>query len=174
MGGCISCCCMNCIMDSYLHLYIRDITNTHFQKGDINISGARDIAVRVCYQGYVQDSKIINNEVKSIAFNEPIIIENGRPSTTDELKIEVYDVDQCTADDLLGIAIIPLPVKYGENIGERQYDIKAPGYSTETVGKIRIDHIHFIKQKIVRYMGPCKCFCCCLETGEDAEEASLL
>eukprot|EP00483_Globobulimina_turgida_P011225 UN11246 len=173
MGVCVSCCCMNCMMDSYLHLNIRAITDTNFQKGDINISGSRDISVRVYYQGFSQDSKILNSELKTIAINEPLIIENGTPSSNDELKVEIYDVDQCTPDDLLGIAMIQIPIKYGENIGEHQYDVKAPGNS-QTVAKISIDQIHFIKQRLVRYKGPCKFCCCCLEVGEDNDEERLI
>ena len=67
---------------------------------------------------------------------------------------------------------IPVPSKYAESIGEREYEIKAVNH--HCVGKIGIDQIHFIKQKVRRYRGPCKCLCCCLEDGQDTDEETLI
>ena len=163
---------MNCLMDSYLHLNIRDIRDTNFQKGDINISGTRDISIRVQFQGCLQDTKICKSERSTIAINEPIILENAKPSTKNDesLLLQVWDVDTCTNDDLLGVATINLPVEYGRNFGEQEYEIRSPK-NQAVVGIITIDQIHFIKQKTVRYMGPCKCCCCgCLELGSEGNE----
>ena len=92
-------------MDSYLHVRIRDITETDFQAGDINISGTRDITVRIIYQGYIQDSKIVHGELQTISINEALILENAKPALDETLRIEVWDVDQCSNDDLLGVAM---------------------------------------------------------------------
>eukprot|EP01083_Nonionella_stella_P083053 229469_1 len=170
MGAfCASCCCMQCIMDSYLHLRIRDITKTNWQAGGISDKsafGGPDISVRIIYQGYIQDTKMINNDLKSVVLNEPIIIENGRPSPHDTLRLQIFDVDQYSSDDLLGEVVVPLPEAYGEDIGEQRCDVT---YNGQVVAQISIDQIHFIKQKVRRYQGPCKCLCCCLEVGLDAD-----
>ena len=169
MGCCVSCCCMNCILDSYLHINIRDIRNTDFTKGDFNIAGTRDICVRAIYQSCSQDTKIFTTEIATISINEPIILEDCKPSDDDEmLRLEVYDVDNCTADDLLGIATIKLPTESGRNLGEQEHEIKSPK-NNEIVGLISVDQIHFIQQKTVRYTGPCKTCCCCLELGTTEE-----
>eukprot|EP01083_Nonionella_stella_P022789 63012_1 len=155
MGCCASCCCMNCIMDSYLHLFLREITKANF-KGDINIMGTSDVSIRVKYQSYVQDSKILKGEKGTMSFNEPIILENASPEPEQKLVIEIWDVDGTTADDLLAIAEVEVPVNYGENYGERTIELKDPKAGT-VCGALVVDQLHFIKQKVRRYMGPCKC-----------------
>lgn len=165
MGCCASCCCMQCIMDSYLHIFIREISKANF-KGDINIMGTVDVAVRIKYQSYVQDSKILKGEKKTMSFNEPLILENARPDESGEEKliIEVWDVDTATADDLLAKAEMDVPTVYAENVGERKIELMDPK-NGQIVGEMVVDQTHFIKQKVRRYMGPCKCCCCCLEQG---------
>eukprot|EP01083_Nonionella_stella_P284848 969699_1 len=165
MGCCQSCCCMNCIMDSYLHMYIREITKANF-RGDINIMGTVDVSIRVKYQSYVQDTKILKGEKKTMSFNEPIILENASPDPEQKLIIEVWDVDSASADDLLAIAEIDVPINFGENYGERKVELK-DSKTGEINGELVVDQLHFIKQKVRRYMGPCKCCCCCLETGQE-------
>mmetsp|Transcript_5613 Transcript_5613/g.9412 ORF Transcript_5613/g.9412 Transcript_5613/m.9412 type:complete len:168 (+) Transcript_5613:140-643(+) len=167
MGVCASCCCMQCIMDSYLHLYVREISKANF-KGDINIAGTVDVALRIKYEGWIQDSKILKDEKGTISFNEPIILENAKPNPEAKLIIEVWDVDTTTADDILAIGEMDVPQNYGENQGETRVELKSPS-GGEIVGEILIDQLHFIKQKVRRYMGPCKCCCCCLDTGVVAE-----
>ena len=165
MGACASCCCMNCIMDSYLHVYIREISKANF-KGDINIMGTVDCSIRIKYQSYIQDSKILKGEKKTMSFNEPLILENASVDESGESKliIEVWDVDTTTADDLLAIAEVDVPARYAENFGERRVELKDPK-SGQINGEIVVDQLHFIKQKVRRYMGPCKCCCCCLAQG---------
>merc|ERR1712003_603477 len=100
------------------------------------------------YQSYVQDSKILKGEKGTMSFKEPLILENAEPEAECKLSIEVWDVDTATADDMLAIAEVSVPAGYGDNVGE-----------------LVIDQLHFIKQKVRRYMGPCKCCCCRLSTG---------
>eukprot|EP01083_Nonionella_stella_P145787 457569_1 len=168
MGCCASCCCMQCIMDSYLHVYIRQISKAHF-KGDPNIAGTVDVSIRIKYQSYQQDTKILTKEKKSMTFDEPLILENATPDVEQKLLIEVWDVDTSSADDLLAIAEMEVPINYGENVAERRIELKDP-QSGEINGEMLIDQVHFIKQKVARYMGPCKCCCCCLETGVVQED----
>eukprot|EP00484_Ammonia_sp_Unknown_P016967 CAMPEP_0197043998 /NCGR_PEP_ID=MMETSP1384-20130603/20157_1 /TAXON_ID=29189 /ORGANISM="Ammonia sp." /LENGTH=115 /DNA_ID=CAMNT_0042475379 /DNA_START=73 /DNA_END=416 /DNA_ORIENTATION=+ len=115
MGACASCCCMECIMDSYLHVQIRNISKANF-KGDINISGTSDVCVKIKWQSYQQDTDIHKGEKGSIFFNEPLILENAEPNTEEKLRIEVWDVDKATADDLLAYAEVPMPENYGGNV----------------------------------------------------------
>jgi Ca2+-dependent lipid-binding protein len=95
----------------------------------------------------------------SAAFDEAIILENATPINTDKLVLEVFDKDSVTSDDKLASAQIEMPKTYGENMGERTYDLMHNG---NKCGTITIDQVHFIKQKLIRYTGPCKCCCCCL------------
>ena len=163
MGICASCCCLNCIMDSYLHIFIRQISKANF-KGDINISGTVDVSIRVRYKSYIQDTKILKNEKKTMSFGEPIILENATPDPDAKLILEIWDVDTATADDLLGVAEMELPSGYGQNQGETTVQIRNPK-NNDVCGEITVDQIHFIKQRVRRYMGPCKCCCCCLAQG---------
>jgi hypothetical protein len=165
---------MNCLMDSYLHLYIRDIKKLNI-RADLNIRGTNDITCRVQFQGWVQDTKICRNEAGTTAFDEPIILENARPAHDQKqnmLIVSVYDFDTMSGDDKLCEAYIPLPMDYGKTVGVQDHELKRNGNPNdpkmgETVGTITIEQIHFIKQKVRRYMGPCKpCFACCCETGQ--------
>eukprot|EP00485_Elphidium_margaritaceum_P008172 CAMPEP_0202685860 /NCGR_PEP_ID=MMETSP1385-20130828/1696_1 /ASSEMBLY_ACC=CAM_ASM_000861 /TAXON_ID=933848 /ORGANISM="Elphidium margaritaceum" /LENGTH=170 /DNA_ID=CAMNT_0049340321 /DNA_START=110 /DNA_END=622 /DNA_ORIENTATION=- len=170
MGCCLVCSCCNCWMDSYLHFYVRTIENANF-KGDINITGSVDVAIRFRYKGYLQDSKILNNEKKTMVFNEPIILENAAPNgdgEEDKLMIEVWDVDTATADDMLAVGELELPTQYGVSTEGINVDLKKPDGGGEVIGTLSLAQIHFIKQKLRRYMGPCKCCCCCLEKGIEA------
>eukprot|EP01083_Nonionella_stella_P038428 104556_1 len=169
MGSCASCSCMHCFMDSYLHLRIRNITNAHWKGAgfDDELTGF-DLCITVKYQGYQQDSKIVSNERGSIVFCEPIIIENGTPPEPgDELRLIVYEVDHHSADDFLGEAIVKVPLRYGNelaNSSEQTCDVRR---GNEVVARITVDQLHFIKQKVRRYKGPCKCLCCCFHIGYD-------
>merc|ERR1712154_655182 len=136
-------------------------------KGDMNIAGTVDVAIRIKYQSYVQDSKILKGEKGTMSFKEPLILENATPEAEQKLIIEVWDVDTSTADDMLALAEVNVPHEYGENVGEQTIELKDPN-SGSVVGELVIDQLHFIKQKVRRYMGPCKCCCCCLETGVEA------
>jgi len=159
MGNCLKgCCCYSCFLDSYLHIYVRDIKNFNV-KSDINISGTNDLYVRITYQGIIQDTKVLNGEKSTAAFDEAIILENAVPSGgADKLLIEVYDRDTATSDDKLATAEIELPPDYGQNHGEKAHPLHREG---KECGTITLDQVHFIKQKLIRYTGPCKCFCCC-------------
>merc|ERR1712212_973172 len=81
------------------------------------------------------------------------ILENAEPNPEDMLIIEVWDVDQTTADDLMAVAEIPVPTTYGENVGEQKIELKDPE-TKQVNGEMVIDQLHFIKQKVRRYMGP--------------------
>eukprot|EP00483_Globobulimina_turgida_P008323 UN08340 len=112
----------------------------------------------------MQDSKILKGEKKTMFFGEPLILENASPDPECKLILEIWDVDQASADDLLAIGEVDVPVNYGENYGERKVELKDPK-SGDINGELTIEQLHFIKQKVKRYMGPCKCCCCCLERG---------
>jgi len=138
-------------------------------RGDINIAGTNDVFLRCKYGHILQDSKIMKNETGSVAFREPIILENAEPTIKQMLIIEVWDADTVTNDDLLGICEFKVPDVFAREIGETQCDIKSPN-GDKVIGKLRISQIHFIKQKLRMYRGPCKPCCCCLETGVDSKE----
>ena len=109
----------------------------------------------------------MKGERGSVSFREPIILENAKPPTdpkTQKLRLELFDVDTTTADDLLGVAEVDVPTKYAENIGENDYDLFKPDGSKK-IGTVTLDQMHFIKQKLRRYTGPCKCCCFCMEKG---------
>merc|ERR1719471_2043723 len=101
-----------------------------------------------------------------MSFKEPLILENASPEPEQKLLIEVWDVDTTTSDDILATAEVTVPTEYGENVGEQTIELKNTEGSV--VGELVIDQLHFIKQKVRRYMGPCKCCCCCLNTGVEA------
>jgi len=163
---------MSCILDSYLHVYIREITECTL-KGDVNLTGSVDAFVRIKYDGYQQDTKILKNETKSMSFKEPLILENASPPTKEELKedtedekklvFEIWDADTVTKDDLLARAVVDVPERFGENIGETTVDMMDK--DGKLVGKLTIDQLHFIKQKLRRYNGACKCLCPCMSSG---------
>jgi len=160
-------------LDSYLHVFIREITECTL-KGDVNLTGTVDAFIRIRYDGYQQDTKILKNETKSMSFKEALILENAKPATDEELKedtentkklvFEIWDADTVTKDDLLATAVMDVPKEYHENVGETTIDMV--DNDGKVVGKLTIDQVHFIKQKLRRYTGPCKCLCCCLDMGE--------
>jgi len=171
----MSCGCMGCILDSYLHVFIREITECSL-KGDVNLTGSIDAFIRIKYDGYKQDTKILKNETKSMSFKEPLILENAEPPTKEELQedtenekklvFEIWDADSITADDLLATAVMEVPMEFGVNVGETTLDLMDK--EGKVVGKLTIDQLHFIKQKLRRYNGPCKCCCFCMASGERA------
>ncbi|ETO13806.1 hypothetical protein RFI_23564 [Reticulomyxa filosa] len=119
----------------------------------------KDLYVRIIYQGIIQDTKVLNGEKNTAAFDEPIILENAVPNTTEKLHLTIFDRDTATADDVLASAEVTLPGDYGQNQGETQIPLMRNG---SQCGTITLDQVHFIKQKLIRYTGPCKCCCCCL------------
>merc|ERR1712083_366388 len=136
--------------------------------------GSVDAFIRIKYDGYQQDSKILKNETKSMSFKEPLILENAAPASKEELKedkenlkrlvFEIWDADTVTSDDLLAQAVVEVPAEYGTNIGETTVDMMDK--DGKVVGKLTIDQLHFIKQKLRRYNGPCKCLMCCMSSGQ--------
>jgi len=156
-------------MDSYLHIFIRQIQDGKFRGADLNLAGTVDISLRIKLQGKAQDTKICKGEIKSVSFNEPLILEDVEPDGGEsKLEIEVWDVDTSTADDLLAVAELTLPDRYALNVGETTIALKHPSKG-DIIGTLIVDQIHFVKQKVRRYMGPCKCCCCCLEKGVDSQ-----
>jgi hypothetical protein len=151
-------------MDSYFHIYIVGLENTKF-KGDINFSQSADLCIRIKYMGFVQDSKVLANEKGSAMFREPLILENAEPDPTGESKlvIEIYDYDTITSDDFLAYCQVEIPTEYATNFDDRRIQLLSP--NGEECGTIVMDQIHFIKQKVRRYRGACKCLCCCLISG---------
>lgn len=117
----------------------------------------------------------MKGEKGSISFREPIILENARPGQS-KLRIELYDVDTATADDFLGICEIDVPEYYSKSIGEKDYKFFTEDGSKQ-IAILALDQIHFIKQKLRMYRGPCKPCCCCLNTGitdKDIERQGLV
>ena len=163
MGGVPSCCasckCCSCLLDSYLHIYIREITDCSL-KGDMNLARSIDAYLRIKYDGYRQESKILKNETASMSFKEPLILENASPPNENDLRasgdeyklvIELWDADTVTGDDYKARAVVTVPTGYGDTIGETTVDLLDK--DNEVCGKLTVDQMHFIKQKLKRYGG---------------------
>lgn len=170
--GCITSCCSSCIcgsccLNSYLHVYIRSVDNLN-KKGDLFSfdKAGGDLYVRVNYQGQKQSTRILHDSDHDAVFEEGLIINNCYPHCegSHTLTFELIDHDTMTGDDVLGVCHIEVPTAYGLNMNEKKY--KFIGKEGDVIARLRIDQVHFIHEKLNKYTGPCKIFCClCCNTG---------
>jgi len=154
-------------MESYLHIFITDLsfTDKNAAKGDINLGGKSDYYFRINYNGYIQDTKILKDESGSVAFNEPLILEDASPATDEkqsELTMTLMDWDgTMTSDDFICEGKLKVPMAYEADVAQKVSLIK----NGKEIGSVSVAQVHFIKQKVRRYTGACKVCCCCLNTG---------
>lgn len=160
MGCCFSTSyCGYPFLDNYLHIRIKTIDNLRL-KGDILsiCSAGGDLYIRVSYRGNVQSTKISKICGRDAVFNECLVLKSSKPSENESVKIELIDFDHITGDDILGVCHIQGPDKLNHDISEKRF--RLIGKEGKAIGGISIDQFHFLKQKINKYDGPLKAFCC--------------
>lgn len=151
--------CRYPFLDNYLHLRIKSLENLRV-KGDYFSLKKRggDLYFRISYRGNVQCTNIKKVSKSNCLFNESLILKKSKPSSDKCVKIELVDFDSITNDDVLGVCNIQCSDKLNNHIGEKSY--RLIGNDGLVVGILKIDQLHFIKQKINIYDGPFK-YCCC-------------
>jgi len=163
MGCCFSSCicCVPCL-NSYLHVYVRSIDHLN-KKGDtfsFDKAGG-DLYVRVSYRGQHQSTRILHDSDHDAVFNKGLILNNCNPHTDGKhtITFELIDYDSITGDDVLGVCHIEAPTAYGLTMNEKKF--RLIGKDGDVIGRLRVDQVHFIHEKLNRYTGPCKILCCC-------------
>lgn len=160
MGCCLSTSfCRIPFLHNYLHIKINSIKNLKI-KGDISLfhKAGGDLYIKVSYKGRYQSTKIQKSCDSDCVFDEVLIINNSKPSVDECITLQLIDYDIITGDDILGICHIEAPTKKNISLRNRDYDLI--GKNGKVIAKIKVDQIHFVKEKINKYDGACKLFCC--------------